>query len=377
MTGFGRQSSGCQEWGLSASLGHPMDSPNLSALAAALKLSPSTVSRVLSGQAERFRISPATRERVLAEAAKSGLVVDAVARGLRLRTTQTLGLVIPDISNPFFASLARQIEHQARARGYSVLLADSQESVEVEAEAVRLMRARRVDGLIIAPVGTTSRAALAPLATRLPLVLIDRILPDFAGPSVTADNFAGARDATRLLLARGHRRIGCLQGRPDSSVQEERLRGHQAALAEAGIAMDPALLCGGMHAPDAGRSGIETWFRPGGAAPTAVLAFSNLLALGALQALRRLGLGVPEDVSLIAFDDQPWTELIAPPLTTVAQPVEALAEAAMQRLFERLRTTASAPPAATAEVLPVRLIERDSVAPPAALPKTCLTSITS
>ena len=116
-----------------------MDSPNLSSLAAALKLSPSTVSRVLSGQAERFRISPATRERVLAEAAKSGLVVDAVARGLRLRTTQTLGLVIPDVSNPFFAALARQIEHQARARGYSVLLADSPESVAVEAEAVRLM----------------------------------------------------------------------------------------------------------------------------------------------------------------------------------------------------------------------------------------------
>lgn len=350
-----------------------MDSPNLSSLAATLKLSPSTVSRVLSGQAERFRISPATRDRVLAEAAKSGLVVDAVARGLRLRTTHTLGLVIPDISNPFFAALARQIEHQARARGYSVLLADSQESVEVEAEAVRLMRGRRVDGLIIAPVGTASRAALAPLAAQLPVVLVDRVLPGFAGPSVTADNFAGAQAATRLLIARGHRRIGCLQGRPDSSVQEERLRGHQAALAEAGIAMDPALLCAGVHAPDAGRLGIETWFGPGGAAPTAVLAFGNLLALGALQALRRLGLGVPEDVSLIAFDDQPWIELTAPPLTTVAQPVEALAEAAMHCLFERLQTRTLATPAH--HVLPVQVLERESVAaPPPTRQKTCLTS---
>ena len=156
-----RQSSGCQGRGLSISPVLSMYSPNLGTLAAALKLSPSTVSRVLSGQAERFRISPATRERVLTEAAKSGLVVDAVARGLRLRTTQTLGLVIPDVSNPFFAALARQIEHLAHARGYSVLLADSQESVEGEAEAVRLMRARRVDGLVIAPVGTASRAALA------------------------------------------------------------------------------------------------------------------------------------------------------------------------------------------------------------------------
>lgn len=351
-----------------------MDSPNLSALAAALRLSPSTVSRVLSGQAERFRISPATRERVLVEAAKSGLVVNAVARGLRLRTTQTLGLVIPDVSNPFFAALGRQIEHQARARGYSVLLADSQENAEVEAEAVRLMRARRVDGLVIAPVGTASRAALAPLATRLPLVLIDRILPDFAGPSVTADNFAGARDATRLLLSRGHRRIGCLQGRPDSSVQEERLRGHQSALTEAGLTPDPTLLRGGLHAADAGRTGIEDWFQPGGAAPTAVLAFSNLLALGALQALRRLGLGVPEHVSLIAFDDQPWTELTAPPLTTVAQPVEALAEAAMHRLFERLQAPCAAPATSIYEVLPVRLIERESVAaPPSITRKTCLT----
>lgn len=353
-----------------------MDSPNLSALAVALKLSPSTVSRVLSGQAERFRISPATRERVLAAAAQSGLVVDAVARGLRLRTTQTLGLVIPDVSNPFFAALARQIEHQARARGYSVLLADSQENGEVEAEAVRLMRGRRIDGLIIAPVGSASRATLAPLTARLPLVLIDRVLPDFAGPSITADNFAGARDATRLLLAHGHQRIGCLQGRPDSSVQEERLRGHRAALAEAGLDLDPSLLRGGAHAPDAGRSGIEAWFGAGGVAPTAVLAFGNLLALGALQALRRLGLGVPEEVSLIAFDDQPWTELTAPPLTTVAQPVEALAEGAMRRLFERLQAPAKPAPAASAEVLPVRLIERDSVAaPPCPSTKTCLTPI--
>lgn len=353
-----------------------MDSPNLSSLAAALKLSPSTVSRVLSGQAERFRISPATRERVLAEAAKSGLVVDAVARGLRLRTTHTLGLVIPDVSNPFFAALARQIEHQARARGYSVLLADSQENVEVEAEALRLMRSRRIDGLVIAPVGSASRAALAPLADRLPLVLIDRVLPEFNSPSVTADNFAGARDATRRLLAHGHRRIGCLQGRPDSSVQEERLRGHRAALAEAGLVPEPGLLYGGLHAPAAGQAGIEAWFVPGGAAPTAVLAFGNLLALGALQALRRLGLGVPEDVSLIAFDDQPWTELTAPPLTTVAQPVEALAEVAMRRLFERLQAPAKPAPAASAEVLPMRLIERDSVAAPPPLPrKTCLTPL--
>jgi LacI family transcriptional regulator len=339
-----------------------MDSPNLSALAASLKLSPSTVSRVLNGQAERFRISQATRDRVLAAAAKSGLVVDAVARGLRLRTTQTLGLVIPDISNPFFAALARQIEHQARARGYSVLLADSQENAEVETEVVQLMRSRRVDGLVIAPVGAASRATLAPLAPRLPMVLLDRVLPDFAGPSVTSDNFSGARDATRLLLAHGHRRIGCLQGRPDSSVQEERLRGHQAALAEAGLELDVSLLSGGRHAPDAASEGVETWYRSGGEAPTAILAFGNLLALGALQALRRLSLCVPNDVSLIAFDDQPWTELTAPPLTTVAQPVEALAAAAMHHLFERLQSPV--PGCIPSEVLPMRLIERDSVAPP-------------
>lgn len=333
---------------------------NLKDLAQHLGFSASTVSRVLAGLGDEFRIAKDTQRRILDEAAAMGVRPDELARSLRLQSTRTLGLLIPDISNPFFATLARAVERQARTHGYTVLLADSQESVEVESECIRMLLDRRIDGLILAPVGGDP-AHLQPLvASKLPLTQVDRVFPSLKSASVVADNFAGARDAVRELVKLGHRRIACLQGREDSSVIAERVRGYRAGLTEAGLRFEKKLLVGGEHSQSVAREQalrlLDLQTRP-----TAIIALSNLLALGALEAVRERQLAIPAELSLITFDEQPWASLLSPPLTTIAQPVEEMGRVAVDSLLAQIK-----PGLKTSRkrltTLPVRFISRASVA---------------
>jgi len=331
---------------------------SLKTLAGQLGVSTSTVSRVLSGQSERYRISSATRERILAAARASGVVVDQLARGLRLRRTQSLGLVIPDISNPFFAQLARQIERQARRHGYSVLIADSAEDAGLETDAITAMLSRRVDGLILAPMGAPfTGAPLHALGAR-PCVLVDRLLEHPPLPAVTSDHRRGAELATEHLVERGHRRIGCVQGKPGTFANDERVAGWRAAMSAAGLPCGAALVCGTGYALEDGVAAARALL---GRAerPSAVLALGNVLALGVLQAARDARLAIPGDLSLVAFDDQLWAAVANPPLTVIEQPIEALGREVLELLLERINAPAGDPP--TRRILPVQLIERGSV----------------
>jgi LacI family transcriptional regulator len=342
--------------------------PNLKDFAAALGISLSTVSRVLSGRAEQNRIAPATRQHILAEARKRGVMVDQLARSLRLQQTLTIGLLIPDISNPFFASFACLVERAARAHGYAVLLCDSQESTVVEAESVNLLQGRRVDGLIVAPVGETFEHLLPLQKAGVPMVLADRVFPQWEVPSVVSDNFGGARQAVEYLIRCGHRRVGCLQGLPQSYSNLERVRGYQAGLKAAGIPLEPDLLRGRDFSAE---SGYSSTLELCGSAnrPTALLALGNLLALGAMRAIQERGLSVPKDISIISFDEQPWAAFLSPSLTTIAQPVESLANEAVTRLLECMRLSPIAadvrrltpPKKSNVAVLPVDLVLRESV----------------
>jgi len=336
-------------------------SEGLKQLAARTGVSISTVSRVLSGKAEMGRISVKTRERVLREAGIHGVVINEVARGLRLRTTHTVGLIIPDISNPFFAALARQAERASRRRGYSVLLCDSEEDTEVEAGNVRLMRSRRVDGLVVAPVGGRHDHLAAVQELGVPLVLIDRLLPELDVPGVAADNAAGAALAVEHLLSAGHRQIGCVQGLPASSTNASRVNGYRQAMARNAIQVPASWVVGRDYTIEsAQQEGLKLLsMQP---RPTAIVALGNLIALGVLHAARELGIQVPEQLSLVSFDDQPWAEWISPPLTTVAQPVEEMGARAMDLLFETLSASQPAAQALNTQViLPMTLIERHSV----------------
>ncbi len=341
---------------------HPPE--GLKQLAERTGVSVSTVSRVLSGKAEMVRISLKTRERVLLEAGRQGVVINEVARGLRLRTTQTVGLIIPDISNPFFAALARQAERASRQKGYSVLLCDSEEDTEVEAKNVGLMKSRRVDGLLVAPVGGRHDHLAAVHQAGIPLVLLDRLLPELAVPGVAGDNEAGATLAVECLAKAGHRRIGCVQGLAVSSTNMARVRGIRQAMKRHKMPLPPAWIVGRDYTLASAREeALELLSRQ--PRPSAVIALGNVMALGVLHAARELGIKVPEQLSLVSFDDQPWAEWISPPLTTVAQPVEELGARAMDLFFEVLAASQADTELPTSQViLPMTLIERASVMHP-------------
>lgn len=333
---------------------------NLKQLAQRLALSPSTVSRVLGGKGTDFRIGEATQARIHAAARSLGVTVNHQARGLRLRATQTLGLIAPDISNPFFAAFCRHAEQIARARGYSVLIADSQEQTDVERELVQLMLSRNVDGLIVAPV-TGEGEHLAQLARGFrKVVLVDRVASTLRAPAVVLDNFGAAQAGVRLLARAGHRQIACLQGVPTSVADRERVRGYSAGLQALGLRAPRTWIAGGDYSIESGRMGTRQLLahsRP----PTAILALGNLLALGALEALRSSGRAVPDQMSLVSFDEQPWAASLSPSLTTIAQPIGEMARRAMDLLFHTLtRAARDAKPRRI--VLPFQIIERESLA---------------
>jgi LacI family transcriptional regulator len=320
-------------------------------------LSSATVSRVLSGQAERYRISSGTRDRILANARSSGLVVDHLARSLRLRRTLTIGFVAPDISDSFFAALARHVERSARRHGYSLLVADTADDPVAETQALTLMLDRHVDGLILAPVGTpASHLPLARLAQR-PCVLVDRLSPELAVPAITADHRRGAELAVQHLIERGHRRIACIQGRPGSYPSDERVAGWRAALRRGGLACGADLLFGAGDSAEAGRAAASALLarEP---RPTAALVLGDRLSIGVLQALQQAGLTIPADLSLVAVEDQPWTGVVSPPLTTISQPVAELGSQVIELLLERIAGQRSM---RLPRTLPVHLIERASV----------------
>jgi LacI family transcriptional regulator len=321
-------------------------------------LSVTTVSRVLSGQARQYRISGQAEIQVRRLAKEVGYVPNQLARGLRLRKTSTIGLVIPDISNPFFAGIARQVALGTRRHGYSIILCDSQENLDLEVQSIRLLRSRHVEGMILCPEGQSADHLVEFRQDGLPMVLVDRFFPDLALPYVTSDNRAGAREATEYLIANGHRRIACVQGLLGSSPNELRLSGYREALGQHGIPVDEGLIVGDSFGEQNGY--VETkLLLKAQKGVTAILAFSNLIGLGAIRALAEERLGIPEDMSLIHFDDQPYSAHLATPMTTVAQPCAEMGDVAVKLLFDQIQSPLRETSGGI--ILPTTLVVRRSV----------------
>jgi len=329
----------------------------LRTIAEKVGVSTSTVSRVLNGKDRQYRISPQTTQAVLTAAHRLGFRPSHVARSLRLRKTQTLGLVIPDISNPFFAQIARSVETAARQRGYSILLADSRESTTAEITAITLLRERQVDGLILLPVGQTGDHLQSLQEDGLAVVIVDRQIPHLDLPCVTSDNVQGAYHAVSYLIMHGHRRIGCLQGLPGTDPNEQRVQGYRRALRDHDIEPDTALIRGQGYDT---QNGYEQTLALLDTADdiTALFALSNQIALGAVRALAERDRRIPNDVSLVCFDDQPWLAHMDPPITTVDQHNSRMGQIAVELLFDRLE---GQPMPKTPIRLPTRFIERRSV----------------
>jgi LacI family transcriptional regulator len=310
--------------------------PTLQRIAEQSGVSVSTISRILSGQARRYRISKKTEAAVRALAKQVNFVPNQLARGLRLKKTLTVGLVIPDISNPFFAGIAQQVTLGTHKHGYSVILCDSEDSLELETQALALLQSRNIEGVVVCPVGQTSKHLAAFTGGGLPMVLVDRFFPDLPIAYVSSDNAGGARQAVELLIANGHRRIICLQGLRGTSPNEFRLRGYKQALEAHGIPVDESLIAGDSFTEESGYVETKLLLRRQTDA-TAILALSNLNALGALRALADENRKVPDDVSIISFDDTPYARFLSPPMTTIGQSFLEIGSIAVKLLFDQIQ----------------------------------------
>ena len=292
-----------------------------------------TVSRVINGVAG---VSPETRRRVERAVTELDFVPNGVARGLMSSKSGTLGLIVPDISNPFFSILVRGAETVARRAGYRVLLCNSEGDLALEKQYVQDMIAHRAEGLIIAPVGDRSKANLVPLERRnFPLVLIDRSVSGLECDLVQADSVAGAKMLASHLLSIGHRRIAVITEPDNVSTARERLQGYNAALKAAGVKSSPSLIVRTTADRAGGHAAMQQILQQD-PRPTAVFAVNNMTALGAMQAIREHGLVVPKDMALVCFDDVEHLAVLSPFLTVVNQPTEMFGTLAAQLVLERI-----------------------------------------
>lgn len=318
----------------------------------------STVSRVLNGQAEKYRISRKTVELILAEARRCDYTPSLLAKGLRMKRTNTLGLLIPQVSNPYFADIASAIIREARSHGYTVMVVDTMENEENEQEGIRTMLSRRVDGIVAVPCGRTPdhlekvEAARCPscwwsaFRANLAAVRLHRQLPRRRG---------GDPDSAAERTPQNRR----IQGVPHSMPNRRRVQGYLDALRQAGL-QEEAIITGDAFS-------LENGYRQtklavdGPDRPTAIFALSNTILLGAVKAIRESGLRIPEDISVVSFDDNPYLDFLVPAITRIGQPVEEIGKTAVRLLLESIREEVRC---RTQLQLPPEKIVRDSVANP-------------
>ena len=318
-------------------------------------VSPMTVSRVIN---ESELVSADTRRRVEDAITELGYVPSRLARGLSAKRTGTLAVIVPDVANPFFTLIVRGAEEVARRAGYRAILCDTRADLTVEREVIEEMLAHRVEGILIAPVSDRSREHLRRLtAFDVPFVLVDRTVPGVEADAVLGDSEEGAQRLVEHLLSLGHRRVGMIVESDDVSTARDRRIGYEAALRAAGIPAAAELVARASVDPSGGYVGMRRLLaldEP----PTAVFTVNNLVALGAIEAVRAAALEVPDDVALVCFDDIEYASRLHPFLTVMEQPAETFGTLGTQLLLERIDGRASA--TRRTVVLPAEFVVRRS-----------------
>jgi DNA-binding LacI/PurR family transcriptional regulator len=318
--------------------------------------SPSTVSRVLTGSAV---VSEAKRQAVEAAIRKLNYRPSHIARSLKTRTTQSIGLLLNDITNPFYSAVARGAEDEANRHNFSLILCNTNEEAARELQYLQLLEDKQVDGIILGPSGKNI-STIQELAGRHPIVQIDRYIESVVASVVKVDNEAGAYAATRLLIDKGHRRIAAFRWGKRISTMSERYQGYERALTDAGLPIDPALV---VDVPALDMNGTmelvrAVLTRP--QRPTAVFALNNQIGSAAIGAIHRLRLRIPEDVALIVFDDLDYFTLIQPTISAVSQPAFEIGVQAVRLLLRQARS-AEGLTAPEQLILPTDLVIRESV----------------
>jgi LacI family transcriptional regulator len=296
---------------------------------------PATASRALNPET-RLLVSEETASRVLAAAAELGYRPNAVARSLRTRRSHTVGVLIPDLNNPLFPPIVRGLEDRLDAYGYVALIGNTDGDDARERKVFEQMRARHVDGYVLATAHLRNPQLAEAVQAGMPVVLVNRIAEDYSLPAVTVDNERGVKMAISHLLSLGHRKIACVAGPQDVSTGLARYRAFQAAMAGAGLEVPPGRVAfARAFSIEEGRR-CTAEILAAGDGFTAVAAGNDMLAVGCYNALDRAGLGCPSDVSVVGFNDMPFIDMLRPPLTTVAFSHYQVGTEAAQLLLDRL-----------------------------------------
>ena len=304
-------------------------------VAAAARVHPATASRALNPET-RILVSEDTARRVTAAAAKLGYRPNPVARSLRTRRSHTVGVLIPDLNNPLFPPIVRGLEDKLAAAGYVALIGNTDADAGRERLIFEQMRARHVDGFVLATATLHDRLLAEAAAADLPVVLMNRLSQDYSFPSVSVDNEQGARMAISYLARLGHTRIAHIAGPQEASTGASRLRGFREGMAVHGLEIIEDLIAyaGRYTVEEGARCVRELLTAPGGF--TAVAAANDMLAVGCYAALDEAGLQCPDDISVIGFNDMPFIDRLRPPLTSVRFPHYQLGTEAAQLLLERI-----------------------------------------
>jgi LacI family transcriptional regulator len=319
-------------------------------------VAPITVSRVINNSGY---ISQATRERVEAAVKELGYVPNTLARGLRSKRTRTLALVVSDITNPYFTLMARGVEDLAGASDYSVVYCNTDESEAKEEKYVNLLAQRQVDGVLLVPSCGNVKTIKFLLSNGINVVALDRRVSGVKIDAVRSDSEEGAYRLVKLLIGLGHKRIAMITGPRDVSTAVDRVTGYQRALAEASQGDNELVYYGTFNQ----ESGYEFTKQAMMHSPklTAIFGANNFITIGIIKALHDLNVDVPDDISVVGFDDLPESMLLAPFLTVAAQPAYEMGRMATEILLKRISSELSG--GYETLVLPTKIIERESTGP--------------
>ena len=318
-------------------------------------VSTASVSRVLN---DRPSVTLAVRQKVMRSVEALEYRPSRVARRLRTKSTHVIGLIITDIQNLFYTSVTRGIEDVASRNGYSLILCNTDEDAARERLYLEVMHDENVAGIILASATETGHDPKL-LSGHIPVVALDRLITDVKVDTVLVDNVGGAKKAVSHLLSLGHRRIGLIRGQQEITTSIERQAGYEQALKEYGLPIDPALIRQAslrqVALADSRQQTLDLLALP--ERPTALFTTNAMITLGTLTAIHEIGLCIPDDIAVVAFDDIPWVTLLNPPLTVVPQPTYELGTTAAEMLLARI-TESDRPP--TQVRLDLQLVIRES-----------------
>ncbi len=336
-----------------------MKSVSIKDIANQVGVSTTTVSFVLNGKAKEKRISEDLKNEILKIAAKLNYRPNQIARGLRTGQTHTLGLIVEDISNPFFASLAKVVEEEADKFGYTVMFCCTENNETKASSLINMLRHRQMDGFIITPTPGMEDDIRKLTDEKRPLVLIDRYFPNLDSSYVTVDNYQGAYEATRYLVGKGHKRIGLITIESSQVQMEKRYEGYIGALKDNGVEPSEELT---LRLPfdlekDQAVALISAHIRKN--KPDALFFTTNYLGVFGLESLRVSGIRIPGDMGMICFDDNDLFRLGSPSVTVVAQPIELIGREAVASLLHQLKHKGTGEPFAKL-ILEPHLVQRET-----------------